>query len=189
MLKALLVPKSPLLISMIATVATLPNPNAGLIKKGSSPPARSGRGLLNWTLKNVKMFLVEIGYDFSTNNILTFFNVQLSNPRPDLAGGEDPFLIKPALGLGSVATVAIIDINSGLFGTNNAFNIERAFYRVDEDPSAFVLGGRNSFPTSFGRTIVSGTGILGQEGQTRNLYIDVMLLPRGGPGTVQVFVF
>jgi len=134
-------------------------------------------------------FLVEIGYDFSTNNILTFFNVQLSNPRPDLAGGEDPFLIKPALGLGSVATVAIIDINSGLFGTNNAFNIERAFYRVDEDPSAFVLGGRNSFPTSFGRTIVSGTGILGQEGQTRNLYIDVMLLPRGGPGTVQVFVF
>jgi hypothetical protein len=69
-------------------------------------------------------FLVTISngsffFNFNTNVAFTFFNVELSNPRPDPL--EDPFDIKPVLGLGSQATVDIIDVNIGFFGAP-AFN-------------------------------------------------------------------
>src|SRR5205085_10504991 len=111
-------------------------------------------------------FVVDVFSDFLRNGD-KFVNLELSNPRPDPL--EDPFTIRPTLGLGSASIIDIIEINHGFVdrmgATNGWFNIERAWYRVDEYDAPLAVGG------------------------TRQLYVDVVLMPNGGPGQVDVFLW
>lgn len=124
-------------------------------------------------------FLIYVFSDIISNGT-AFVSLQLSNARPDtLEEFHRPGLIRPTIGMGSQASLVILECSYG-------FNVERAWYRTDEDTSSLTVGSGSGQATSFGRIVLGGADLPAGEG--RRIYVDV-ILPTGQGGCVQAWLF